>query len=252
MDITANNVDVFLISETKIDDSFPNAQFHKHEYSNPNRRDRTADGGGLLLYINQNIPSKPLRMHTVPEDIEIICTELYIRKQKWIILGIYHPPNQNEDYFLNELGKVIDLYSQNYENMIIMGDFNMEPQTKQMEDFIELYDFYNLVKEKTCFKSFPGKCYDLLLTNKKHSFMQTTTVETGLSDHHKLTATVLKSEFVKGEPTVVTYRDYKNLNAENFASEFQNVMTGCPPSKYHTFSANLIYYFIIKNLFKVG
>ena len=69
--------------------------------------------------------------------------------------------------------------------------------------------------------------------------MQTSTIETGLSDHHKLTATVLKSEFVKGEPTVVTYRDYKNLNAENFASEVQNVMSGCPPSNYHTFSTNL-------------
>lgn len=84
----------------------------------------------------------------MPGDIKIICIEINIRKQKWIIIGIYHPPNQNEDYFLNKLGKVVDLCSQNYENMLIMGDFNMEPQTNKMEDFMELYDLYNLVKEK--------------------------------------------------------------------------------------------------------
>ena len=156
------------------------------------------------MYTNQDIPSKTLQRHQVPQDIEIICTELNIRKQKWLIIGIYHPPNQNEDYFLSELGKVVDLYLQNYENVLIMGDFNMEPQTKKMEDFMELYDLYNLVKENTCYKSNPAKCYDLLITIKKHSIMQTSTIETGLSDHHKLTATVLKSDFVKGGPTVVT------------------------------------------------
>ena len=38
----------------------------------------------------------------------------------------------------------------------------------------------------------------------------------GLSDFHKLTLTILKTEFIKGEPTVVTYRDFKKFNADQF------------------------------------
>ena len=43
-----DNVDILLVSETKIDASFPNAQFHIAGYT-IYRRDRNGNGGGLLL-----------------------------------------------------------------------------------------------------------------------------------------------------------------------------------------------------------
>ena len=46
--------DIFLISETKIDDSFPNAQF-KIEGFKSFRKDRDAFGGGLLFYVNEKL-----------------------------------------------------------------------------------------------------------------------------------------------------------------------------------------------------
>ena len=45
-----DNVDILLTSETKIDSSFPTAQFHIDGYI-IYRRDRNENGGGLLLYI---------------------------------------------------------------------------------------------------------------------------------------------------------------------------------------------------------
>ena len=56
-DIIENNFDIFLISETKIDDSFPANQF-KIQGFNQYRLDRNCFGGGLLLYIKSSIPSK--------------------------------------------------------------------------------------------------------------------------------------------------------------------------------------------------
>ena len=46
-----NNPDTLLISETKLDDSFPSGQFEIGEFSMPYRYDRNSMGGGLLLYI---------------------------------------------------------------------------------------------------------------------------------------------------------------------------------------------------------
>ena len=39
MDMVQQNLDIFLISETKIDNTFPDAQFVCNGYANPHRRD---------------------------------------------------------------------------------------------------------------------------------------------------------------------------------------------------------------------
>ena len=51
-----NKTDILLLSETKIDDSFPNSQFYAD--FKMYRKDRTKPGGGLLLYVNENLPGK--------------------------------------------------------------------------------------------------------------------------------------------------------------------------------------------------
>ena len=66
----------------------------------------------------------------------------------------------------------------------------MEPNDSNM---ITLTRDHNLYKGKTCFKSQHGRCIDLILTNKKHSFMKSESFETGFSDHHHLIYTILKS-----------------------------------------------------------
>ena len=221
MNLVANTLDVFLISETKIDDSFPEAQFCYKGYSLPHRKDRALGGGGLILYVNENIPSKKLNEHILPDDVEILCTEINLKKQKWVIIGIYHPPNMKDDYFIDHLSKTIDFYSTKYDRLVIMGDFNLEPSTELIETLCNSYDLYNLVKEHTCFKGVP-KCYDLILTNCKHNFQNTVALTTGFSDFHKMTVTVLKTEYVKADPIQVNYRDYKNYNPTLFREELKN------------------------------
>ena len=97
MDFVSTNLDVFLISETKIDSSFPEAQFVHNGYAKPYRKDRSlgggGGGGGLLMYVNENIASCMMKQHTLPDDLEIMCVEINLKKQKWIIIAIYRPPH---------------------------------------------------------------------------------------------------------------------------------------------------------------
>ena len=53
-------VDTFLISESKLDDSFPESQFIIDGYHAPFRFDWNENGGGLLLYVREDIPTKVL------------------------------------------------------------------------------------------------------------------------------------------------------------------------------------------------
>lgn len=50
---------------------------------------------------------------------------------------------------------------------------------------------------------------NFILTNRKYSFINTNTFETGLSDHHHMINMILKSAFGKAELIKLTYRDYQ-------------------------------------------
>ena len=57
-------IDILMISETKLDESFPIGQFLIDGYSVPFRLDRNENGGGILLYVRNDIPSKLLSMNS--------------------------------------------------------------------------------------------------------------------------------------------------------------------------------------------
>ena len=51
-----DDIDVLMISETKIDASFPMGELLLKGYSTPFWVDRNAPGGGILLYVRKDIP----------------------------------------------------------------------------------------------------------------------------------------------------------------------------------------------------
>ena len=55
-ELIKDKIDIFLISETKLDSSFPSGQFVIQSYSTPFRLDRNQNEGGLLLYVREDIP----------------------------------------------------------------------------------------------------------------------------------------------------------------------------------------------------
>ena len=106
----------------------------------------------------------------------------------------------------------------------------MTETEEQLKDFLDLYSLKNLVHEPTCYKSETAKCIDLVLTNRNRSVQQTTTVETGLSDFHKMVVTVLKTTFPKHGPTVINYRNYKNFNEIAFRNDLRDELGKIEPS----------------------
>ena len=46
-------LDYFVLSKTKLDESFPNAQFNLDSYEIGARRDRNKSGGGLIVFVRK-------------------------------------------------------------------------------------------------------------------------------------------------------------------------------------------------------
>ena len=113
------NIDILILTEIKTDARFPNSQFIIH--NSPFRHDRNTFGGGVLIYIRDDVPCEELNEHKFPVDIEGIFIEINLRTIKWLILGTYGPPNQSIDFFFffEDVGKAFDIYSQKYDKFIL-------------------------------------------------------------------------------------------------------------------------------------
>ena len=231
-------MDILIITETKLDDSFPINQFIINGYSPPFRADRNKNGGGIIIYVRDDIPCRELNDHPSPKNVEGIFLEINLRRSKWLLFGGYNFSKNNTRNFVNQVGQILDLYISKYENLLLLGDFNSEMSEERMKDFSETYDLKNLIKEPTCSKSIDNpSLIDLILTNKWRCFQNSTVVETGLSDHHKLTITVMRCFFKKQPPITITYRDYKNFNPQLFRNELLKELYNVHKGKidYETF-----------------
>ena len=83
--------------------------------------------------------------------------------------------------------------------------------------FVTFMIYQNLIKEHTCSKNpLNPSCIDQMLTDKVRSFQNSQTIETGLSDFHKMTLTVLKTFVPKQAPLAIKYRDYRNFDSHLF------------------------------------
>ena len=99
-------------------------------------------------------------------NFEEIFLELNLKKSQ-LFFGRYNPNKENISYFLNTWGPTIDHYMPKYDNLILLGDFNIEMRENLMKDFCDTYDLINLIKDPTCFKNpLNPSIIDLILTNR--------------------------------------------------------------------------------------
>ena len=93
--LVKSRVDILANSETKLDKSFPIGEFEIEGYSTSIRLDRNCYDGGIILYVRSDIPCKELKSHKLPNNGEVMFTELIIRKIKWLLVVGYNSKKEN-------------------------------------------------------------------------------------------------------------------------------------------------------------
>ena len=69
-----------MLSETELDDSFPEGQFLIEGFQSPFRFDRTRNGGGITLYAREDIPAKLLNHDFLSAESFFVEINFYIKK----------------------------------------------------------------------------------------------------------------------------------------------------------------------------
>ena len=144
----------------------------------------------------------------------------------------YRPPiESNKLTFFNEVSNTLNKAVNKYDNILVTGDHNIDFFNIKMDtnnflcDFIDTFSLTNIINSKTCFKTLNGTLPDLVVTNKPKSFCKTCTIETGLSDCHKMIVTFLRASFKRRPSKNIVYRDYKHFNQNYFLHELDLEMS---------------------------
>ena len=81
---------VSVISEIKLDESFPTSQFMINGFSALFRLERNDKGGGIILYIREDIQSR--LVSTESSQVEGFFIEINLRnRKKWLLCRSYNP-----------------------------------------------------------------------------------------------------------------------------------------------------------------
>ena len=157
-----------LISETKIDKSFPDSQFKIDGFSNPHRVDRNEKGGRIMLLLREDLPVKVL---LVDKGNESCYIEVTLEETKWLINYSYNPSKNNIPSHLESFSRDLDLYTSKFEKILVIGIVNISMEDNNMRHFCESYNLKSLIKVPTCYKNPESpSCIDFILTNKHWIF----------------------------------------------------------------------------------
>ena len=122
----------------------------------------------------------------------------------------------------------MDKIYQLYDNVILLGDLNLDltDQTKgiPLRDVCDVFDLQNLVKTPTCYmKDSNPSLVDVILTNRPTYYMKTNQCDTGLSDWHNMTYSVLRGNCIPFKRTKMNYRSFKELEQDAFIRDLERI-----------------------------
>ena len=82
---------------------------------------------------------KELTTKQIDTNFEIISLAITLRTRKWLVIGLYKPPNQKEEYLLKNTGVALNIYLSKYKH-ILLRDFNLATSNKYLADFMTLFN----------------------------------------------------------------------------------------------------------------
>ena len=145
--------------------------------------------------ISEKISSKRVKNVTFDESLEGFFIDINLRSKKWLLGCSYNLYRDNITPHLRNISTTLDKLFTDCENVILLGDFNIEVEEKYLFNFMSVHNLKTLIKQKACFKNPENPtCRDLILTNSPRSFQNSRECETGLSDFHKLTIKTILSK----------------------------------------------------------
>ena len=203
-----SNPTVIGITESKIDNTVLDSEVDIDGYSII-RCDRTRNGGGVLMYINNNVSYK--ERANFSKEIENVFVDILLPKSKPILVGVLYNPFKAD--FLDNLSNAIsNTGSFDNQEVYLLGDLNINLwhifsiqilshreihkitsenayDIIKYQEFCSLHGLRQLISTPTRITENRTSLLDHVLTNTPENIPQCGVIEVGLSDHQLTFAT---------------------------------------------------------------
>ena len=195
--------------------------------------------------MNQDILCKTINTFNFPKSLEVLALEINLRNRKVLVIGCYKPPSLNDEYVLDQLHGALSFYSTTCDHFLLLGDFNISRADERLKEFCSSFCLGHLIKTPTCYMGTNPSSIDHIITNMTSLVMKSCTVETGISDNHKLIMSICRMTFAKGksknclkncdsklfEVTLIKNLSETELSFENFETTFSLTLEKLAPLK---------------------
>ena len=132
---------ILAIQETKIDNSILTSELFPESFPySVYRKDRTLNGGGVMLLVHKDIPHMPLT--ELDNDSESVWVKLFVNKKTHFVASWYRPPvdghlpvSDNGNDLLNSLEKFDNLFREQLDKIKNINKGNKPPLIHVLGDF---------------------------------------------------------------------------------------------------------------------
>ena len=242
-------IDVLIITESKLDNTIPSNILTINGYHEPLRRDRVTNGrhgGGVLIYIAESLPYQQ-QTNLQLDHYEHIWVDIKIKNQIFAINALYRPPNENKeehDLFLKVSDDLLQkLHNHNANYKIITSDLNFgniyckmpllqpKPLDNFAPDLFMSYGFNQIIDIPTRVSNESTSLIDLFFINSTAGITYQGTLPK-IADHDGIFASFDIKNF-KPKSKSKTVFDFKNCNVDGLVNfikdfDFENIVFSLP------------------------
>ena len=185
----AETFNAIVVTETWLSDKIGDSEVHIRGY-NLIRKDRNWHGGGVAIYLPDCITYKLVNLPYL--ELEFLVLELSMYSHIYTTAGFYCLPRSDKSTMIRLYNAVTLLRSQNVSNLIICGDFNIDPTDPNSPNHEHvnniLSDFcLTQVVDTPTWTTRPSSVIDLVLTSNYSSLLSCrVSPPFGYADHNSI------------------------------------------------------------------
>ncbi|XP_072039376.1 polycystin-1-like protein 2 [Amphiura filiformis] len=181
--------------------------------------------GGILCYVKDGVVFKE-KSNLHDDNIEALWIEINLPHTKPLLLGtVYRVPNSKVDY-IDKLDQVFQNYTSLYDDVIIVGDFNLDLckryEASKVNTLATHSNMKQLIKDYTRITETSKTKIDLAFVTKPDKVSSSGVHNLGLSDHCMIYV-IRKNKQIKLPPKTIKTRSFKKFNADDFIDDMKNI-----------------------------
>ena len=222
----AGEHDIICITESHLDRNVNTSDLRIDGFHpDPFRKDRTAHGGGIMVYVSERLCVQRQAYLEDPTS-ETIWLKCIFKNYSFLLCCVYRPPNQDNHFWENFHNSIENAVSQN-SHLVIIGDLNIDLLTvknHQLIDIINSVILINVITTPTRHGPTRASLLDLILVKEcSVSYSEVVDIDRNISDHDGVLVDIKINEFNSKKAYKRDIWLYRQADFQTFNNDIANI-----------------------------